>query len=125
MPSEERCAEVLRELRWENGVECVWCGFRNVVKNGSYMQHYQKYMCRVCGRSFNDKTRTIFDYSKMGVREWLYIAKELQKNKSINKISEELGEASTAYPKIWLHSVQPNWLSQIAICLYTFLAGTS
>ena len=41
--------------------------------------------------SFNDKTGTIFEYSKMGVREWLYIARELQKNKSINRISKELG----------------------------------
>lgn len=91
LPSEKRCAEVLREFRWRDGVECVWCGSRDVVKNGSYMQHYQKYMCRGCGRSFNDKTGTIFEYSKMGVREWLYIARELQKNKSINKISKELG----------------------------------
>jgi transposase-like protein len=62
-----------------------------VVKNGGYMQFYQKYMCRGCGRSFNDKTGTVFEYSKMKVGEWLYIARELQKNKSINKISKELG----------------------------------
>jgi len=91
LPSEERCAEVLRELRWADGVECVYCGSRDVVKNGGYMQFYQKYMCRGCGRSFNDKTGAIFEYSKMKVGEWLYIARELQKNKSINKISKELG----------------------------------
>jgi transposase-like protein len=90
LPSEERCAEVLRGLRWADGVECVWCGSREVVKNGSYMQFYQKYMCRGCGRSFNDKTGTVFEYSKMRVGEWLYIARELQKNKSINRISKEL-----------------------------------
>lgn len=93
LPSEERCAKVLRELRWVDGVKCVWCGSRDVVKNGSYMRHYQKYMCRGCGRSFNDKTGTVFEYSKMGVREWLYIARELQKNKSINRISKELGRS--------------------------------
>ena len=91
LPSEERCAEVLRELRWADGVECVYCGSRDVVKNGGYMQFYQKYMCRDCGRSFNDKTGTVFEYSKMRVGEWLYIARELQKNKSINRISKELG----------------------------------
>lgn len=74
-------------------MKCVWCGSREVVKNGSYMQHYQKYMCRGCGRSFNDKTGTILEYSKMGVGEWLYIARELQKNKSIHKISKELGRS--------------------------------
>ncbi len=36
-------------------------------------------MCRGCSRSFNDKTGTAFNYSKIGVREWLYIDKELQK----------------------------------------------
>jgi len=91
LPSEERCAEVLRELRWGDGVECVRCGSREVVRNGGYMHHYQKYMCRGCGRSFNDKTETIFEYSKMGVREWLYIARELERNRSINRISKELG----------------------------------
>jgi transposase-like protein len=84
-------AEVLRELRWKNGVKCVWCGSQDVVKNGSYLQHYQKYMCRGCGRFFNDKTGTIFEYSKLDVREWLYITRELEKNKSINRISKDLG----------------------------------
>ena len=46
LPSEEMCAEVLRGLRWSGGVECVWCECRDVVKNDSYMHHYQKYMCR-------------------------------------------------------------------------------
>jgi len=92
LPSEERCAEVLRALRWGDGIGCVWCGSRDVVKNGSYMHWYQKYTCGSCGRSFNDKTGTIFEYSKMGVREWLYIARELQKNKSINRISRDPGE---------------------------------
>ena len=91
LPSEERCAKVLKELRWGDGVECVYCGSRNVVKNGGYMRFYQKYMCRGCGRSFNDKTGTVFEYSKIRVGEWLYIARELQKNKSINRISKELG----------------------------------
>ena len=48
-------------------------------------------MCRGCGRSFNDKTGAIFEYSKMREGGWQYIARELQKNKSINRISKELG----------------------------------
>jgi len=43
LPSEERCAEVLRTLRWGDEVGCVWCGSRDMVKNGSYMHYYQKY----------------------------------------------------------------------------------
>lgn len=61
-----------------------------MVKNGSYLQFYQKYMCWGCGRSFHDKTGTIFEYSMMGVREWLYVAEELQRSRSINRISKEL-----------------------------------
>jgi transposase-like protein len=59
LPSEERCAEVLRKLRWAGRVECVWCGSRDGVTNGNYMQFYQKYMCLGCGRPFNNKTGTV------------------------------------------------------------------
>ena len=65
--------------RWD----CVWCGSRDVARNGGYMHHYPKYTCRGFGRFFNDKIGPIFEYSKMGVRESLYIARELKRNKSI------------------------------------------
>lgn len=57
------------------------------VKNGRYMRHYQKDMYRSCGRSSNGKTdhlRIFQDGCEGGGFTW---AGELQKNKSINKIS--------------------------------------
>ncbi len=48
-------------------------------------------MCMNCGKSFNEKTGTIFERSKIPVREWIYIAKELKRGISILKITQELG----------------------------------
>jgi len=41
MPEEEKCAKVLRELRWWKGVECPYCLFKHVVKNGGFKDRSQ------------------------------------------------------------------------------------
>jgi len=48
-------------------------------------------MCKGCRRTFTDTTGTPFEDSKMELREWFYIARELQRSISINRISKELG----------------------------------
>jgi transposase-like protein len=53
MPSDEECAEVLREVRWAGGVMCVYCGGRSVVKRG-WRGLYQRYKCKDCRQWFND-----------------------------------------------------------------------
>jgi len=88
--SEEACAAFLRGVRWLDGIICPTCGSKSVIKWCRYRGCW-RYMCKHCQKTFNDKTGTIFEYSKMGVREWLYISRELEKNKSINRISKDLG----------------------------------
>lgn len=31
----------------------------------------KRHRCKACGRTFNDKTKTIFHYSRLSLREWL------------------------------------------------------
>lgn len=94
MPTEAKCVRLLKKLRWGMGpMTCPRCASEKVVSNGSYNKHYHKYHCHSCKRAFNERTGTMFEGSKLHLREWFYIARELQRNISINQISKDLGRA--------------------------------
>lgn len=90
LPSEERCAEVLRAARWSDGVYCLYCSSQNVVKNGLRPDHVQQYRCKSCGKAFNDRTQTIFAHTQMRLHECFYALKEFNNNRSTNQIRKEL-----------------------------------
>jgi transposase-like protein len=69
--SELACSKLLRTIRWENGIYCPRCGSRTVKSHGNYKQGLKRYKCKACGRTFNDKTGTIFHYSRLSLREWI------------------------------------------------------
>jgi len=100
MPTEERCAEVLRKLRWKDGVRCPHCRSKNVVKYGKWEEYFQKYKCKDCPCYFNDLTGTIFQCSKLGLGEFIYVAKRLLEKESMNQISKELGRTYEAVVRI-------------------------
>src|SRR3954447_16644085 len=57
-----KCYEMVRHLRWPDGVRCPRCDAAQVVKQGrdDTEPHRQRYECRSCGRRFDDLTDTIF-----------------------------------------------------------------
>ena len=69
---ERECLQLFRLLRWRNGVRCPLCRSRRVKRNGHY-GIYQRYLCKACGRSFNDKTGTIFHYSHTRLGVWFLV----------------------------------------------------
>ena len=88
--SESAAADLLQQVRWRNGVECPRCRSDLTVRNGSY-RVYQRYLCKNCGRTFNDKTDTIFAHSKLTLKEWYFtIYVFLRFNTSIRQIEAEL-----------------------------------
>jgi len=88
--SESAAADLLQQVRWCNGVECPRCRSDRTVRNGSY-RVYQRYLCKNCGRTFNDKTDTIFAHSKLKLKEWYFtIYTFLRFNTSIRQIEAEL-----------------------------------
>jgi len=91
MPSEARCIKFVRQLRWPDRIECVHCHSSHIVKIGPLRKHIHRYLCRKCHKSFSDLTGTIFENSKIPLNEWFYIARELQRNTSINQIHNDLG----------------------------------
>ena len=73
--SERRAANLLEQIRWRDGVYCPRCRAESVIRYGSY-RLYQRYLCKDCGCTFNDKTGTVFEYSSIPLRKW-YLAVHL------------------------------------------------
>jgi len=94
MPSEKKCIRVLKHLRWKDGIiRCVYCKSDKIVSNGPLRKVLHQYLCRNCHRYFTEKTGTIFENSKLELRQWFTIAKYLSMNTSMNQIHKELGIA--------------------------------
>lgn len=70
--TEKECLRIFRLLRWRDGVYCPICESRSVKRNGHY-KAYQRYLCRTCGRSFNEKTGTVFHYSRISLGVWFLV----------------------------------------------------
>jgi transposase-like protein len=62
--SESAAADLLQQVRWRDGVECPRCRSDLTVRNGSY-RVYQRYLCKNCGRTFNDKTQYLTKYRQL------------------------------------------------------------
>lgn len=92
LPSEDRCAQLLREKRWKSSLKCVHCLSGEVVKNGVREDGVQQYRCKSCGSSFNDRTGTVFSETRMGLNECFYILNGMEED-SINGLSRDLGRS--------------------------------
>ena len=88
--SESAAADLLQQIRWRDGVECPRCRSDRTIRYGSYGE-YQRYRCKNCARTFNDKTGTIFSHSKLGLQQELFaIYAFLRFNVSLRQIRAEL-----------------------------------
>ncbi|MDS0243979.1 MULTISPECIES: IS1595 family transposase [unclassified Haloferax] len=89
--SESLAANLLQQVRWRDGVSCPRCRSDRTVRNGSYGA-FQRYLCKNCDRTFNDKTGTIFAHSKVALRKWLFsIYAFLRFNTSLRQLQREIG----------------------------------
>jgi len=99
--SESVAADLLQQVRWRNGVSCPRCRSDRTVKNGSY-GYFQRYLCKNCDRTFNDKTGTIFSRSKIALRKWLFsIYAFLRFNTSLRHLQLEIDvQYKTIYQRV-------------------------
>jgi transposase-like protein len=51
-----KCYEVVRNLRWPEGVHCPSCNSTNIEKRGHHdrYSYRQRYACRACQQQFDD-----------------------------------------------------------------------
>jgi transposase-like protein len=92
---EALCAQRLRRARWPEQVRCPHCHSREVTDIRQYMGVFQRYLCLACGRTFNDKTGTIFENSKVSLSAWAGAAYLLTTDQPVTVIAESVG---VSYP---------------------------
>ena len=89
---DEACYNLLRELRWEKGLQCPHCQSIEVIKDGMNENHLyrQNYRCHSCQKHFDDLTNTIFSGSKLPLKTWILCLYLMGLNLSNSQISKEL-----------------------------------
>jgi transposase-like protein len=89
---DERCFEVVREVRWPQGVCCAFCGGVHVIKYGrdQTQEHRQRYACKSCGRHFDDLTGTVFEHHHQPLQTWILCLYFMGLNLSNAQIGQEL-----------------------------------
>lgn len=87
-----KCYEVVRELRWPEGVRCPKCGSGEISKRGYHSQqaHRQRYECQECWQQFDDLTGTIFEGHHQPLRVWILCLYLMGLNLSNSQIAAEL-----------------------------------
>ena len=90
LSSEASAANLPQQVRWREGLCCPRCLSESVIKHGSYRE-YQRYLCKDCDRTFNDKTGTIFAHAKIGLNRLLFAFYSfLRFNTSIRQLDAEI-----------------------------------
>lgn len=87
-----KCYEVVRGLRWAEGVDCPNCGSDNIKKRGHHdrYSYRQRYVCRACQQQFDDLSGTIFEGHHRPLRVWVLCLYFMGLNLSNKQIAEEL-----------------------------------
>ena len=88
-----KCYQMVRDLRWPDGTRCPHCQSEQVVKNGhdTHEVERQRYLCRACGRSFDDLTNTVFAGHHQPLKIWMLCSYFMGLNLSNQQIAAELG----------------------------------
>jgi len=98
--NETQCYETVRELRWPDGVQCVDCKSENLNRNGRKGEDdvCQKYVCKECGKNFDDLTNTVFSGHHLPLKVWILCLYFMGLNVSNLQIAQELNlPESTIY----------------------------
>ena len=95
--SDEKCREVLEELRWPNGVACIRCGSTH-IRNSKTRNQYD---CGSCGYQFSVTAGTMLHDSHLPLKKWflaIYLMCESKKGISALQLKRTL---NVAYRTSW------------------------
>ena len=62
--------EQFRELRWRDGIRCVFCGSPSHRYHSRRKSGVKRYACTSCGRIFSDVSGTFLASSKLSFMKW-------------------------------------------------------
>lgn len=92
----------IHETRFSGGLACLHCGSVSVKKNGKYRTR-QRYLCKDCGRTFDDMTNKPLSGTRYP-HKWLEYFEIMVQGYTLPKISAELNiHISTAF--YWRHKI--------------------
>ncbi len=95
--TDEQCRELLKRLRWPNGIECPRCKSKSV----SNISTQKKFECVECEYQFSVLSNTIFHDTHLALDKWFlatYLICESRKGHSANQLKRELG---ISYKTAW------------------------
>ena len=92
-----KCHDILREIRWKEGIKCPDCQSDVIIKNGydAVNFHLKRYCCQNCERSFDDLTDTIFSGSNKSLKIWVVALYLMGQNLSNTQLDRELDLSQT------------------------------
>src|SRR5262245_35051234 len=87
-----KCYECVRQLRWPEGVRCVWRQSDKIKRRGMHQRQRerQRYHCKSCRSDFDDLTNTVFAHHHQPLRKWILSLYLMGLNLSNEQIAEEL-----------------------------------
>ena len=95
--SDEKCREILEELRWPDGVACIRCGSTHI----RYTHSRNQYDCGACGYQFSVTAGTMLHDSHLPLKKWflaVYLMTESKKGISALQLKRTL---NVAYRTAW------------------------
>lgn len=90
--SEARCYEMLRRVRWPNGIICPFCGRSHVTTHSRFERtRRQRYLCLTCRRTFTDLTGTPLARTNLPLGTWLLCLRLIGQGRTTSELAKELG----------------------------------
>jgi len=126
--TDDRCREILEELRWPEGAECPRCGSAKL----SRIKARGQFDCDSCRYQFSATAGTVFHDSHLPLRKWFiatYLMTESKKGISANQLKRMLG---VSYKTAWylchrirsaMQEAQPAMLSGVVEADEAFIGG--
>lgn len=71
--TENDCQEYLIQLRWPNGIECIFCKSDKIYRRS----YGSRLKCRCCNKSFSVTAKTIFHSTKLPLSKWFFAAVQI------------------------------------------------
>jgi transposase-like protein len=96
-PTDAKCRELLKKLRWPNGIECPRCEGKSI----SRLYTQQKFECNDCRYQFSAMVGTVFQDSHTPLEKWfqaVVLLCEARKGMSANQVKRLVG---VSYKTAW------------------------
>lgn len=94
LTDELKAGDLIRDLRWPNGVRCAHCDHERVYELKAPNPKRRQWKCRECRRKFSVTTNSIFEGSHIHLGKWVYaifLMCSSKKGVSANQLMRELG----------------------------------